>query len=272
MEIKFFKITAAGNDFIVIDNRYRLILPEQYTIISQKLCNRKYSIGADGLIALEISHIADFKMKYFNSDGSHASMCGNGGRAIAKFAYALHIINSKNMSFETDAGIVKAEILLNNKVKLYIYNPTNIRTDMQILIEDRIFKIAFINTGVPHVVAFINNINNIDVVKYGKLIRHHEQFKKIGGTNVNFVEVKNNNTILVRTYERGVEDETLACGTGITASSIIACIKGFTQIPINVISKGGDQLVVSCDFIKGNPINVTLEGPVSIAFQGTITI
>ncbi|MDR0915176.1 MAG: diaminopimelate epimerase [Endomicrobium sp.] len=272
MEIKFLKITAAGNDFIVIDNRYKLILPQHYTVVAKKLCNRKYAVGADGLILLESSNMADFKMKYLNSDGSHASMCGNGGRAIATFAYNLHIINSKKMIFETDAGLVNAEILLNDKVKLHIYNPSNIKTNMQILVEDRIFKIDFINTGVPHVVIFVKDINNIDVSKYGQLIRYHDQFKQIGGTNVNFVKVKNNNTILVRTYERGVEGETLACGTGITASGIITVLKGLTKAPINVISQGGDILIVSFNLVQGKPTNVTLEGPVSISFKGFIVI
>jgi diaminopimelate epimerase len=272
MKINFFKITAAGNDFILIDNRYRLILPQLYTVVAQKLCNRKYAIGADGLILLEISNIADFKMKYFNADGSHASMCGNGGRAIAKFAYDLNIVNSKKIIFETDAGIVNAEIIHNDKVKLYIYDPSDIKSNIKILVENKNFNIDFINTGVPHAVIFVNNIKEIDVSKYGKLIRYHEQFKENGGTNVNFVEIKNNNTIFVRTYERGVEDETLACGTGITASSIISILKGFTQSPINIISKGGDNLIVSCNLSKGNPTNVTLEGPVSIAFKGIIII
>ncbi|MDR0890598.1 MAG: diaminopimelate epimerase [Endomicrobium sp.] len=272
MNIKFIKITAAGNDFILIDNRSKMISSTEYNSIAKKLCNRKYCIGADGLILLEKSNVAEFKMKYFNSDGSYAAMCGNGARAIAYFAYTERISCNKCITFETDAGLIQAEILLNNQVKISIYDPCDIKTNIELTIEDKLLSVDYINTGVPHVIIFIEKIQDINVKKYGKLIRYHDKFKPIGGTNVNFVEIINTNSIFVRTYERGVEDETLACGTGITASGIMTVMRGFTKSPVNVTSQGGDRLIVSCNFLKEKPTNVILEGPALITFKGTTTI
>lgn len=270
MEINFLKLTAAGNDFVLIDNRENIINTKDYENLAKKLCDRKYSIGADGLILLEKSQIKDFKMKYFNSDGSHATMCGNGGRSIAKFAYEIGAAKEK-MSFETDAGLINAEILPNDRVKLDLYNPKDLKRNLQIETEGKTFDADFINTGVPHTVIFTDNIENIDIVKFGKAIRNHKLFYP-NGTNVNFVYTGKDNTIYVRTYERGVEDETLACGTGITASAIISVLKGFAKSPVNIVARGGDKLSVSFTN-EGNEINnVVLEGPAVIAFKGVVKI
>jgi diaminopimelate epimerase len=175
------------------------------------------------------------------------------------------------MIFETDAGVISAEILSYNKVKLDLYNPKDLKRNIKIEVDDKKFNCDFINTGVPHVIIFIDDIENIDVIKYGKIIRHHKIFAP-EGTNVNFVKVIQNNTILVRTYERGVEDETLACGTGITASGIISVIKDFTKSPVNVIARGGDLLSVSLRKAGSEINSVVLEGPAFIAFKGTVEI
>ncbi|MDR3306480.1 MAG: diaminopimelate epimerase [Endomicrobium sp.] len=270
MEIKFSKLTAAGNDFVLIDNRTNIVPESDYQTLAKKLCDRKYSIGGDGLILLEKSSCKDFKMKYFNSDGSHASMCGNGGRSVAKFAYDLGVADSK-MVFETDAGIINADILSENKVKLDLYDPKDLKRDIKIETNDRFFDIDFINTGVPHAVIFVDDIEKVDVFKYGREIRYHETFAPFGA-NVNFVQVAKNNTLFARTYERGVEDETLACGTGITASGVISVLKGFAKSPVNVIAKGGDKLSVSMMVENDKISDVVLEGPAIISFKGIVKV
>ncbi|BAG14125.1 diaminopimelate epimerase [Candidatus Endomicrobiellum trichonymphae] len=270
MNINFSKLTAAGNDFILIDNRENIIAQEDCQALAKKLCDRKYSIGADGLILLEKSACKDFKMKYFNSDGSYASMCGNGGRSIAKFAYDLCVANLK-MVFETDAGVINAEILPEDRVRLDLYNPRDLKKDIKVEVNGKEFDVNFINTGVPHVVIFVDDIENIDVFGYGRAIRRHKTFAP-AGTNVNFVKVIKDNTLLVRTYERGVEDETLACGTGITASGIISVLKGFAASPVKVIARGGDKLSVSLRNPNDKISNVVLEGPALITFKGTVKI
>jgi diaminopimelate epimerase len=270
MNINFSKLTAAGNDFILIDNRKSVISDKDYLYAVKKLCNRRYSIGADGLIFLEKSASKDFKMKYFNSDGSYAAMCGNGGRSAVKFAHDLGIIGTKAI-FETDAGIINAEILPQDRVKLDLYDPKDFKKNIKIKIYGKKFNIDFINTGVPHSVIFVDNIDRIDILKYGKAVRYHKFFFPTG-TNVNFVKVLNDDTILVRTYERGVEGETLACGTGITASGIVSVLRGFVQSPVNIISKGGDRLLVSLKNLCGKISNIALEGPAVISFKGVIEI
>jgi diaminopimelate epimerase len=270
MKIEFLKLTAAGNDFILIDNRENIVPSNQYQNLSKKLCDRKYSIGADGLIFLEKSDYLDFKMRYFNSDGSHAAMCGNGGRSIAKFAYCIGAAKEK-MVFETDAGVINAEIIAKERVKLDLYNPTDLRRNLKIDADDIIFDADFINTGVPHTVIFVEDIEKIDVFKYGRIIRFHQMFAP-AGSNVNFVKVEGNNTILTRVYERGVEGETLACGTGITASAIISGLKGFVKSPVRIIARGGDELNVSYKYDGQNITNVVLEGPALITFEGKADI
>jgi diaminopimelate epimerase len=270
MDIKFSKLTAAGNDFVLIDNRKNIVAEKDYSNIAKKLCNRRYSVGGDGLILLEKSVAKDFKMKYFNSDGSHASMCGNGGRSVAKFAYSLGAVDAK-MTFETDAGIINAEILPCDKVKLDLYDPKDLKQNIKIKVDKKKFDVDFINTGVPHAVIFVDDVENINVFKYGRKIRHHKTFAPTG-TNVDFVEVAKDNTLLVRTYERGVEDETLACGTGVTASGIISVLKGFTKSPVNIIARGGDKLSVSLRNTNSIVRNVMLEGPAVISFKGIVAV
>ncbi|MFC1501269.1 diaminopimelate epimerase [Elusimicrobiota bacterium] len=271
--INFLKISAAGNDFVLIDNRKDL-LPKNISPIAAKLCNRKLSIGADGLLILENSKTADFKMRYFNSDGSLAAMCGNGGRSIARFANYLKIV-SKKMSFETDAGLVKADIL-GDEIRLWLFEPKDARLDFTLRVEQREFDVSFINTGVPHTVVFVNDIEKTDVKELGHMIRFHKEFAPLG-TNVNFVQKKDDSSIFVRTYERGVEDETLACGTGVTASAILSGLRGLVSSPVKCITKGGDTLIVSyrtnsnVDFVS--PVsNVSLQGPAEITFKGEVVI
>lgn len=270
MEIKFSKITAAGNNFVLIDNRENIISEKNYQTLAKKLCDIKYSIGGDGLILLEKSSCKDFKMKYFNSDGSPASMCGNGGRSVAKFAYDLGIVDSQ-MVFDTDAGVIIAEILQGDRVKLDLYEPKNLKRNIKVKLSDREFDIDFINTGVPHAVIFVDDVKGIDVFRYGREIRYHKAFAP-SGTNVNFVQVAKDNTLFVRTYERGVEYETLACGTGIIASGVISVLKGFLESPVNVIARGGDKLSVSMVIDNNKISGIALEGPAVISFKGIVKV
>ena len=266
--ISFYKLTAAGNDFVLIDNRQNIVPEQGHSKLAAKLCDRRYSIGGDGLILLENSSKADFRMRYYNSDGSHASMCGNGGRSIAKFAYELGVAG-KNMKFETDAGLITAEIKSDTVVNLALYNPKDLALNEEVEIEGKNWTIHSLNTGVPHAVVYVDDIEKIDVKKYGNIIRFHKHYAP-AGTNVNFVKVDKDNTLLVRTYERGVEEETLACGTGVTASSIISVLLNKTVSPVHVITRGKDNLYVSCKTDRQNISNVFLEGPAIVAFKGTV--
>lgn len=271
--INFYKITAAGNDFVLIDNR-RKVVPRDASRYAKIWCDRKFGIGADGLLLLEKSATADFRMRYFNSDGSPAAMCGNGGRSIARFAHLLGVAQKK-MSFESDAGLMRAEILGKN-VRLWLSEPKDARLDFSVKAGKRELDVSFINTGVPHAVIFVNDIEKADVHELGQQVRYHRAFAP-AGTNVDFVQVKDNHTLAVRTYERGVEGETLACGTGVTASAIIAGLRDVVQPPVNCITRGGYVLRVAYSFNAAgdfiSPVSkVSLEGPAVVSFQGKVTL
>jgi diaminopimelate epimerase len=246
-DVAFSKMTGLGNDFIFIDNTngsYNSTLTDLIAYIP-KLCKRGLSIGADGLVILEQSKDADFSWKFFNSDGSIAEMCGNAARCAAKFAY-LNGIAGKQMSFETLAGLIRAEIIDNLLVKAELTKPNNITIDSSINIEGNNFYISSINTGVPHVIIFVNDLENINVQHLGSKIRYHEYFSP-QGTNVNFCKVLNNNSIEIRTYERGVESETLACGTGALAAAVLSKEKKLVNYPVNVKTRGGGSIKISCE-------------------------
>lgn len=271
--IPFYKISAAGNDFIIVDNRQKT-LPRAVPVLARKWCNRKFSIGADGLILLEPSACAHFRMRFYNADGSAASMCGNGGRSIARFAHLIGVA-PKKMTFETDAGLVSAEIGVKT-VRLGLYEPTDARLDFTLKVATREFDVSYINTGVPHTVIFVNDIEKIDVQEIGHQVRYHRVFAP-AGTNVDFVEKTGPHAIAVRTYERGVEGETLACGTGVTASAIIAGLRGMVKAPVSCLTRGGDTLTVNFsinargDFLS--PVsNVSLEGPADVSFTGEVAL
>ena len=258
--VEFYKLTAAGNDFVLIDNRKNIILEKYFSILAKKLCDRRYCIGGDGLILLENSNKADFRMIYYNSDGSYASMCGNGGRSISMFAYKLGVCG-KNMKFETDAGLITAQIKSDTVVKLALYNPKDLVLEEEIEIENKKYKVSSLNTGVPHAVVYVDDLEKVDVLKYGNIIRFHKHYQP-EGTNVNFVKVdKENNTLFVRTYERGV-----------IASSIISVILNKVKSPVHVITKGKDNLYVSCSIDNNKISNVFLEGPAIVAFTGIVKV
>ena len=268
-KIPFTKMSAAGNDFIIIDNRQNVLDSSRAKECAQKTCRRKLSVGADGLILIENSTKADFKWRFFNADGSEAEMCGNGGRCIARFTY-LKGIAPQQLTFETLAGIIKAEVL-GEKVKLQLPLPYNLTCDLNLVLEGKSYLLNTITVGVPHVVTFVEDLGNCPVVELGKGIRFAEHFKP-AGTNVNFVKTRNKSTIAIRTYERGVEDETLACGTGAVASALITHEKKGMSPPISVLTRGGETLVVHFHFAKENQRlrELFLEGSANLIYEGEL--
>jgi len=257
MEIDFYKYQGTGNDFIIIDNRENLFPKEDNDYIKE-LCDRRFGIGSDGLMLLENSDAFDFNMVYFNSDGNLGSMCGNGGRCIVQFAKYLEIINNKT-SFEAIGKIYYATID-NDQVSIKMNDVEEIEVHPNHL---------FLNTGSPHHIKFTENVNVLDVKNMGEKIRYASPYFE-DGTNVNFVEQINNNTFKVRTYERGVEDETLSCGTGVTAVAIASHVaKKSTENIINLQTLGG-TLEVSFDKEEKNYRNIVLKGPATFVYKGSI--
>jgi len=263
-------MVASGNDFVVIDNSNKAIKSEGYKVLAKKICNRKFGIGADGLLVLENSKIADIRMRIFNADGSEASMCGNGSRCIALYISSKHRLDEKRLKIETKAGIIKAGVNLDN-VKINLTDPTDIQLNIPVRVNGRLLRTDFINTGVPHAVIFVEGLDKIDVFNLGRSLRYHKRFKP-EGTNVNFVEVQSSNLIKVRTYERGVEDETLACGTGATASAIILVYKFFgypeSSHVIKVKTKGAETLKVFFKNFNNSITDVWLEGKARFVCEG----
>jgi diaminopimelate epimerase len=263
--IEFFKMSGSGNDFILIDNRDNILPTGNLEEFVKKTCERKTSVGADGLIIIENSDMADFRWRFFNADGSEAEMCGNGGRCAARFATILGIAE-ETLSFETGAGIINAEVK-GDVVKLRLTDPHDIKTGYTIAIQDRLYDVNSINTGVPHVVCFVDDLESFDVMGYGRVIRYHETYRP-EGTNVNFVYVIDRNTISIRTYERGVEDETLACGTGAVASALISSWKNLADSPVDVRIKSGESLKIYFDKTDSGFKSVYLKGSIRIVYQG----
>jgi diaminopimelate epimerase len=243
--IHFFKMTGTGNDFILIDNRKRIIDADQCQDFVKSACRRKVSVGADGLILIENDSDADFRWRFFNADGSEAEMCGNGARCASRFAYLTGIVENPRMAFRTLAGIIKAE-LLDTKVKVQVTAPHSLQMDIALEAGGRRFNLDSINTGVPHAVCFVKDARELEAVKiqpWGHAIRFHPQFQP-AGTNANFVYIQNSHRIIVRTYERGVEGETLACGTGCVASVLVLAARGRVESPVEVEVRSGEVLTV----------------------------
>ena len=265
---RFTKMNGAGNDFILFDNRTGDIDLDRNQIV--QLCDRHRGIGADGILLLEKpTNHADFRMRYFNADGGEAEMCGNGARCFARFANTVGGQKAK-ISFETPAGVISAE-LKGDLVTLRMTEPTDLRLNVDLPIAGENKTVHFINSGVPHVVIPVAKIADVDVQHEGASIRHHKMFSP-NGVNVNFIEKRGPNKIAIRTYERGVENETLACGTGIVASALIFAATENTRGPIQVIARGGDELHVDFQTIDCSFRNVTLTGPAEFVFEGTVEI
>ncbi len=253
------KMSATGNDFVVLDFRRSPIMPRsKLSKLAVSLCDKKTGVGADGLLALEKSKRADFKMRIFNLDGSEAEMCGNGLRCVALYSHS----RKKRLKIETKSGIYGATITAKNKVEIKMEEPRRIKENLPIKVNGRRIKVNYIDTGVPHVVVFVQGLDKIDVLSIGRDIRYHRKFRH-RGTNVDFIEVIDNKNIKMRTYERGVEGETLACGTGAVASAVIANYnkKAIANHKIKVHTKGG-ILNIYFKNINGKIKDVYLEGEV----------
>ncbi|NQX80601.1 MAG: diaminopimelate epimerase [Flavobacteriaceae bacterium] len=259
MFIDFYKFEGAGNDFVMIDNR-NLSFDKSNNKLVNKMCNRRFGIGADGLILLEKSEKTDFKMIYFNSDGSEGTMCGNGGRCLVAFAKLLNIIDKETV-FEAIDGLHTATID-EEMVKLGMVCVENIEIN-----ENN----CFLDTGSPHHIEMVSELQNIDIVSLGRDIRNSKKYNP-DGVNVNFVEQKNDNSFVIRTYERGVEDETLACGTGATAVAIAMYELGKTKSKtVNIEVKGG-ELQISFEKNKNKYKKVFLKGPAKCTYNGKYRI
>jgi diaminopimelate epimerase len=266
--LRFTKMNGAGNDFVLIDNRTGDVHLDRSQIA--RLCDRHRGIGADGILLLEkAANRADFRMRYFNADGGEAEMCGNGARCFARFANKVAGTEGK-ISFETPAGIISAE-LIGDLVTLQMTEPTDLRLNVPLRIADEDKNIHFINSGVPHVVIPVSHVDDVDVDREGAVIRHHKMFSP-KGANVNFIEKREANKIVVRTYERGVENETLACGTGVVASALVFAAMEDVNGPIGVYVRGGNELQVGFEKMGMQFKNVTLTGPADFAFEGTVEV
>jgi len=264
MKIPFMKMSGSGNDFILIDHRAPFLEEDHLRDFIQKACRRRISVGADGLILIERSQQADFKWRYFNADGGEAEMCGNGGRCAARFAY-LRGIAGPSLRFETLAGILSAQVD-GKRVKLEMTKPFGLKLDETLLIDGKKQIFSSINTGVPHAVLFVEDLEGLDIVPIGKAIRFHSHFSP-GGTNANFIRIDKGSQLSIRTYERGVEDETLACGTGAVASALVAAFKGLVKSPVSIKTRGGEVLSVHFE-IEGSEVKrVFFEGDVHIIYE-----
>ena len=266
--LRFTKMNGAGNDFVMLDNRAGGIqlTPEQIS----RICDRHRGVGADGILLLEAAaNGADFRMRYYNRDGGEAEMCGNGARCFARFANKIAGVQGP-ITFQTPAGIIGAEVD-NDRVTLQMSDPTDLRLNVQLQLEGEDATVHVINTGVPHVVVPVSRVDMVPVRERGAAIRYHEMFSP-KGTNANFLEKRGPKSIAIRTYERGVEDETLACGTGVVASALIFAAREKVRGPVSVLVRGGSELKV--DFEKGGERfrDVRLTGPAEFVFEGTIEI
>jgi len=275
--IPFAKLSGTGNDFIIIDHRESFIPEADQSEFARLVCRRRFSVGADGLILIENSATADFRWQFYNGDGSRAEMCGNGARCAARFAYENNIASAA-MQFETAAGAIEAFILSasGESVKIRLTAPEDLRFNIPLSIGRVEQTLHFINTGVPHTVILVNDAGMVPVADWGREIRFHETFQP-AGTNANFTQVLPGDTLMVRTYERGVEGETMACGTGAVASALVAVLLEQANPPVTVITSGGEQLTIHFSITgEGSErqldpaAGIFLEGPAHRIYQGEI--
>lgn len=271
--LAFTKMNGAGNDFILIDNRDLVVPHSVQSQVAITVCKRKFSVGADGVIFVEKSNTADFSWQFYNSDGSLAEMCGNGARCAARFANKNGIAGTK-MSFETLAGTVHAELGEGDTVQIEMTLPENFQSDLTVTLGSEDFKVDFLNTGVPHAVVYVDghlDIKDVPIDIWGSFIRYHQLFTP-KGTNVNFVSSSPSGELVVRTYERGVEGETMACGTGVVAVALCVNRKLGISSPVSMRTSGGEVLRVV--FEKAESLEKTqpfLQGPARIVYEGALS-
>lgn len=268
--LPFWKLEGAGNDFIGLDGRRGRLGLNRGKI--GRMCDRRRGVGADGVLVLEKAkgRAADFRMRYYNADGGEAQMCGNGARCFAFLAKAVKAGRGRTLRVETGAGLVVLEIL-GKDVRVTMMEPGQPSLGRKIVAAGRKVILDCMNTGVPHAVEFVRSLASVDVARVGRAIRVHAAFAP-AGTNVNFVEIGKGGQIGVRTFERGVEGETLACGTGVVAASILASLRAGIRPPIRVKTRGGDLLKVNFQLVGGRAKKITLQGPARIVYVGVVHV
>jgi diaminopimelate epimerase len=261
--LDFCKMSASGNDFIVIDNRDGKVDRAYPDVVGfvQRVCRIHHSVGADGVILIENSKDHDFRWRFYNADGSEAEMCGNGGRCAARFAH-VNGITRERMAFETIAGVIKAQVT-GTRVKLQLTSPVDLKLDYPVGLEDKEIFLSSVNTGVPHAVLLVDDVDHMPVEELGRRVRHHKAFGE-KGTNVDFVEIVDRENLKIRTFERGVEGETFACGTGAVAVGVILKQKELVESPVNIKTRGGEMLKV---YLDGD---VYLEGDSRLIYVGKL--
>ena len=265
--IEFWKMNGSGNDFIIIDNRDGSIPEEDMSNLVLKACRRRTSVGADGVIFVTNSDRYDFAWRFFNADGGEVEMCGNGSRCVCRFAY-LKGIAGANMTFETMAGPISGKV--NGRlVNVLMPLPEKLKLDVELEKDPSWKTVDFVNTGVPHVVVQVEALEEHPVVEQGRALRYHKAFSP-EGTNADFIQVLGDDLISMRTYERGVEDETLACGTGAVASAIVCADRGLVRPPVKVRTRSGEVLTI--DFKKEGErfLEVWMEGSTTIVYEGKL--
>ena len=273
MKLQFTKMSGAGNDFVVIDNLDNAV--RGGSDLATRICDRHWGVGADGLLLVEKSTSAAYRMMYYNADGSYGGMCGNGGRCIAEFCCARGLAPAEH-DFEALDHVYHA-VVGQGTVKLSMKDPWDIRTNLMLPVIGKKLKATFLDTGSPHVVILAKlvsqkGLSGIDVTALGRKIRHLKLFGP-EGTNVNFIEVTGNNSLNIRTYERGVESDTLACGTGSIASAVAGSLSAGMKPPVTVTVRSGSKLTVDFEgHSDGMPRNVRLTGPVATVFEGVISV
>ncbi len=270
MTLSFTKMNGAGNDFVVIDNRNleTNLTKDQIALI----CDRNRGVGADGLLAVEPAESdGDVKFRYYNADGGEAEMCGNGARCFGRFTSRLLGNQSDTLSFETIAGTLRARIV-GDQVCVEMSDPVDLELDSPVSIPSSPSPVHNLNTGVPHAVSFVEDLSSTDIVKSGSQIRYHDHYSP-AGTNANFVQIHAPDHLSVRTYERGVENETLACGTGVTACALIHHLLTGTPSPIRVDVQGGETISIAFEALDDQQFkNVTKTGPADFVFEGKIEV
>jgi diaminopimelate epimerase len=272
--MEFTKIQGVGNDFIILNNMKLGLSTDKFPYIARKLCKRKTSIGADGLIIVDFPNgSSDFKMIFFNSDGSLGEMCGNGARCIARYAY-INDIAPKKMTFETTAGVVSAEILENRQVKVKLNNPSIIRLNYNIEIDKIIYECSYVelgNPGIPHLVVkypSLKETEEAEIFQLGKFLRYYKELPK--GANVNFYDILDENTVIVKTYERGVEDFTLACGTGSASTALALQLKKCVKENYTKIVVPGGELFIEIEIKDETIQSLYLIGDTNIVAIGNV--
>jgi diaminopimelate epimerase len=267
--IPFTKMHGGGNDFVLIDHRERFIPEAEQPRFARRVCHRQLGAGADGLILIEASPTANFRWRFYNADGSEPEMCGNGGRCAARFA-VLTGIAPADLAFETLAGTIVASVK-GRRVKLLMAGVGDFRLGQDIPLEDTTLLGHFLQVGVPHVAVPVADLEAAPVKGWGRAVRFHPLFAP-AGTNVNFIRVEGPQTLRIRTYERGVEDETLACGTGAAASALIAARLGQVVSPVTVHTRGGEALTIYFTPEGETFSQVYLEGDALVAYQGELWV